>query len=186
VQVWNNQVLAEIPQPGEMEVELFVLEVDGSGLAVGQPADLVVESRPEARFHGVVRFVDQLAKPLQSWLPVRYFATVVALDRTDRAVMKPGQRVRAELVLDRQEAITVPRQAVFDRAGKTVVYRRDARGFAPVTVALGAATPGRIAIASGIAEGDVIAERDPTRPLDLEIGSEPGSGTAAPPAKGAP
>jgi cobalt-zinc-cadmium efflux system membrane fusion protein len=93
---------------------------------------------------------------------VQYFSVVIALDKTDRAAMKPGQRVHATLVTEAVAAIVVPRQAVSEKDGRSIVYRRGDHGFAPVTVALGAATPGRVAILSGLAPGDVIALRDPT------------------------
>ncbi len=84
--------------------------------------------------------------------------------------MKPGQRVRATLFLEqRKGALLVPRQALFDREGRTVVYRRDAKtpggnGFVPVEVKLGPSSLGRVVVDSGLHAGDVLAMRDPTRP----------------------
>jgi multidrug efflux pump subunit AcrA (membrane-fusion protein) len=77
--------------------------------------------------------------------------------------------VRATLVLDQADALVVPRQAVIDRDGKNLVYRRvpgGAGGFEPVAVELGPATSGRVVVARGLAAGDVIALRDPTRPVE--------------------
>lgn len=160
-QVYADQEIAQIPELTAMEAELFVLEVDGNGLDEGQPADVVVESHPERAYHGSIRLVDKVAKPRETLVPVQYFSVTIALDQTDRAVMKPGQRVRATLELGKQDTIAVPRQAVFEKDGKTIVYRRGEHGYTPVAVELGAATPGRIAITSGLVEGDVIALRDP-------------------------
>jgi hypothetical protein len=128
-------------------------------------------------YGGKIRLVDKLAQPRQPGSPVQYFGVAIALDQTDRDVMKPGQRVRATLVLDQANAIVVPRQAVIDKDGKTIVYRKAAAGFVPVTVELGAATSGRVVIAKGLAAGDVIALRDPTQTLG-QLGS--GSGSNAP------
>jgi HlyD family secretion protein len=177
-----DATIAEIPVAGEMEAELFVLEADGNGLEAGQTADVILESAPDTVFHGKVRRVDKLARPREPGVLLQYFGAVIAFDHTDRAVMKPGQRVRGTLVLDRRDAIVVPRQAVVERAGRTMVYRRDAHGFTPVPVEIAGATPGRVAIAAGLADGDVIAGRDPTRTPEPD--AEPG--TAAPPAKGSP
>jgi HlyD family secretion protein len=161
--LWPGQAVAEIPILDAMEAQVYVLEVDGSGLAENQPAQVVVEARPGRVFEGKVRLVDKLAQPRQPGSPVQYFGVTIALDRTDREVMKPGQRVQATLVLDQADALVVPRQAVFDGGGKTIVHRRTASGFEPVAVELGAATSGRVVITSGLAAGDVIALRDPTR-----------------------
>jgi len=177
--LWPGHVVGEIPVLEAMEASVYVLEVDGSGLAEGQPAEVVIEGRPDRTFTGKIKVVDKLAQPRQQGSPVQYFGVTVSLDTTDRAVMKPGQRVRATLVLDRQDALVVPREAVSEREGKSVVYRRSggaAGEFAPVAVELGGATSGRVAITRGLAEGDVIALRDPTRAGDA-AGS--GSGSAA-------
>jgi HlyD family secretion protein len=173
-QVMPGQTVAEIPLLETMEAEVYVLEVDGSGLTEKQPADIVVEARPDVTFHGKIKLVDKLAQPRQNGSPVQYFGVAIALDKTDRDVMKPGQRVLATLVLDQEDAIVVPRQAVFDKETKTIVYRKTATGFEPVTVELGAATTGRVVIKSGLHDGDEIALRDPTAKLD-----ELGSGSAA-------
>jgi multidrug efflux pump subunit AcrA (membrane-fusion protein) len=173
--------VADLPAPGRMEAELFVLEVDGAGLEVGQPVDVAVTSRPELAFHGKIRLVDKLAKPRQAWVAVSYLGVVVELDRTDPAIMKPGQRVRGALVLDRQDALVVPRQAVFERAGASIVYRRGAHELTAVAVELGAATAGRVVVTRGLAAGDVIALRDPTRSADPAGATPDGSAASRSP-----
>ncbi len=165
-QIMPGQNVAEIPLLDQMEAVVYVLEVDGSGLTEKQPADVVVEAHPELTFHGKIKLVDKLAQPRQNGSPVQYFAVTIALDKTDRDVMKPGQRVSATLVLDQEDALVVPRQAVFDKDSKTIVYRKTATGFEPVTVEIGAATAGRVVIKSGLHDGDDIALRDPTETLD--------------------
>jgi len=178
--VFPGQAVAEIPILDEMEASVYVLEVDGSGLAEGQPARVVIEAQPDRMFDGTIRIVDKLAQPRQHGSPVQYFGVTIKLATTDRAVMKPGQRVRATLVLDQEDAVVVPRQAVIDRDSKNIVYRRapgGAGGFEPVAVELGPATSGRIVIARGLAAGDVIALRDPTRSVEP---AGAGSGSAAP------
>jgi multidrug efflux pump subunit AcrA (membrane-fusion protein) len=169
--LWPGQEIGEIPLLDSMEAEVFVLEVDGTGLAEKQAAEIVVEARPDVTFTGKIRLVEKLAQPREPGSPVQYFAVVVELDKTDRDVMKPGQRVRATLVLDQEDAMVVPRQAVFDRDGKTVVYREKSGRFDPVPVELGAATSGRVVIKTGLQPGDVIALRDPNQ-------SASGSGSA--------
>jgi multidrug efflux pump subunit AcrA (membrane-fusion protein) len=170
-QAWPGQKVAEIPLLETMEAEVFVLEVDGSGITEKGPAEVVVEAKPDITYKGTVKLVDKLAKPRVPGVPVQYFAVVVTLDKTDHAVMKPGQRVRTTLILDSADALVVPRQAVIGKDGKSVVYKRGAHGFEPVEVELGAGTSGRVVVTKGLAAGDVIALRDPTRSLDQAIGS---------------
>jgi multidrug resistance efflux pump len=159
-----GQKIAEIPDLSVMEAEVSVLEADAGGLAVGQGATVVVEGRPDASFPARVRQVDTVAKPRQRQVPVQYFGAVLALDRTDPALMKPGQRVTATIVLaDEERALVVPRQAVIEKDGRKLVYRRRIwRGFEPVEVTVGSAALGRVMVTVGLAEGDVIAVVDPT------------------------
>jgi RND family efflux transporter MFP subunit len=179
-QLWPGQKVAEIPLLESMEAEVFVLEIDGSGLAKDQPAEVVIEAWPEVVHRGKVRLVDKLAKPRMHRVPIQYFAVVIELDKTDIEVMKPGQRVRATITLDEEQALVVPRQAVFNKDGKNFVYRRTERGdFEQVAVELGAATSGRVIVKSGLAAGDRIALRDPTRSIEQTLGGDEASG--APP-----
>ena len=165
-QLWPGQRFAEVPLLDAMEAELFVLEVDASGLAAGEPAEIVVEAHPDRVYAGKIRVVDSLAKERIPGVPVRYFTTVVTLDHTDTAVMKPGQRVHGTLVLDREDALVVPREAIVDVSGQAYVYRRGATGFDRVAVELGAASAGRVVVKTGVTAGDVVALRDPTRASD--------------------
>ena len=99
---------------------------------------------------------------------MQYFAVVLTLGGTDAARMKPGARVRALLTLDEVPgALAVPRQAVFERGGRTVVYQhRAGGGFSPVPVTLGPSGMGRVVIASGLKPGDTVALGDPARGPD--------------------
>lgn len=165
-QVWPGQTVAEIPILSEMEAQVYVLEVDGGGLAPGILARVALESRPEVEYQATVKQVDDLAQPRIHELPVQYFAMTLSLAKTDEALMKPGQRVRATLILDKDAALVVPRQAIVEQGGVNVVYRLEGGAFRPVDVELGASTPGRVVIEKGLRAGDRVALRDPTRSLD--------------------
>jgi len=141
-----------------------VLEADAGGLAAGLPATVTLEAQPGVEYGAKIQRVDTLARPRFRGTPVQYFGLTLRLDRTDPAVMKPGQRVSAHLKLDpRESALVVPRQAVGEQDGRKVVWRKGASGsFTPVEVALGPSGLGRVVIETGIEPGDEIALRDPT------------------------
>jgi len=160
--VWPGEPVAEIPDLATMQARVYVLEADAGGLAPGLAANVVVEAHPERAFGAKIKKVDTLAKRRTGWIPVQYFGTTLALDATDAAVMKPGQRVRAVLALDRQEqTISIPRNAVFDKDGQAIVYKKHGSTFDATPVTLGPAAVGRVVIAKGLSKGDVIALRDP-------------------------
>jgi len=148
--VFAGQPIGELPELATMRAEVYVLEADADGLEVGKPATVTL-ARP--RFRGS---------------PVQYFAVDLDLAETDPTFAKLGARVRAELVLERRaHALAIPRQALFERAGKSVVFRREegkaAGRFVAVAVVTSPAGPGRLVVESGLAAGDVIALIDPER-----------------------
>ncbi|MHB0971658.1 MAG: efflux RND transporter periplasmic adaptor subunit [Thermoanaerobaculia bacterium] len=154
---------AEIPDLGKMNAEVYLLEADAGGAAIGQSARVIVESVPGREFEAKVTAIEPVAKPRFRGVPVQYFGVTLELKTTDRAVMKPGTRVRAILRLDDKKAVVaLPRQALFDKDGEKFVYRKNAQdGFDPVEVSVGASSAGRIVIDKGIVEGDVIALVEP-------------------------
>jgi len=170
--VWRGQSLAEIPLPDTMEAEVFVLEADAGGLQEGLPATVIIEAHPEVTYEAKIKRVDKLAKPRQRGVPIQYFGVILSLDRTDTKVMKPGQRVRGTIRFEDEEAIVVPRQAVLEKDGQSVVYRLTDGEFEPVPVTLGTSTPGRVVVEKGLEEGDEIALRDPTRPADQPLNND--------------
>ncbi len=161
---WAGEKIAGIPDLTTVEAEIAVLEADGGGLAVGQRATVVVEGRPEAEIAATVRQVDALAKPRQRQSPVQYLGALLALERTEPALMKPGQRVTATVVVaDEENALVLPRRAVIDREGRRLVYHRGRWGrFTPVEVTTGATALGRVQVTAGLEEGDEVAVVDPT------------------------
>ncbi|HEX5042904.1 MAG TPA: HlyD family efflux transporter periplasmic adaptor subunit, partial [Candidatus Polarisedimenticolaceae bacterium] len=177
--VWPGQPVAEIPDLTKMKAKIYVLEADAGGLEPGRQASVIVDSRAGVRWPAKVSKVAAFAKPRNRWLPVQYFEVELELEKTDPTWMKPGQRVRADLSLeDRKDALVVPREAVQEKDGKHLVWKKDGKGFSPVEVTLGPAALGRVVIEKGLAEKDVVALRDPTAPEPL-----PGAKKAEP-AKG--
>jgi len=161
--VWPGQPLGEIPDLNSMKAELFVLEADAAGLAVGQKANVSLESNRAMTFSGKITQVDKLARPRFRGVPVQYFGVTVTLDKTDPIVMKPGARVLALLEIEnRKNVFSIPRQALFEKEGKKLVYRKRGDRFDPLPVEIASSTPGRVVITKGLAKGDQLAMRDPT------------------------
>ncbi len=159
--VWPGRPIGRLPLVDTMEAEVFVLEADAMGLKPDIPASLFLESHGAKAFEAKIKKVDALAKRRQDEVPIQYFAVTLAIAETDTALMKPGQRVRASLLIAAIDAIVVPRQCVFDLDGGIVVYRKAAGSFEAVKVKLGPGTPGRVVIEEGLAAGDVIAAQNP-------------------------
>jgi HlyD family secretion protein len=179
--VWSGLTLAEIPDLSTLQADIWVLEADAGGLATGREATVVVEAHPEVEYAAKIKKIDALAKPRVRGVPVQYFGVTLELAKTDPAVMKPGQRVLATLLLgEESDVLSIPRQALFERDGKKVVFRRDRGGFTPVPVTLGASAVGRVVVTAGLADGDVIALADPEKAAAPVPGTKGGGPGAAP------
>jgi multidrug resistance efflux pump len=177
--LWPGQKVAEIPDLSQLEAKVFVLEADAAGLKPGLSARLAIEGRPGADFAASVVRVDPLAKPRDRQSPVKYFETVLALEKPDPSSMRPGERVRAVIRLEEADGVVaIPRGALFEKDGKRVVYRRENGGFTPVEVKVGRNSVSRIVVESGLRPGDRVALRDPT----LKTATPAGAGAAAAPA----
>jgi len=160
--VWQGSPIGEIPDLKAMKAEIFVLEADAAGLAVNQKAVISLQARPDVKYIGKVTQVDKLARPRMRGVPVQYFGVTVTLDRTDASVMKPGTRVRGVLELENlANAFTIPRQAMFEKEGKKIVYRKRGDRFEPVEIAISSSSAGRVVVTKGLKKGDELALMDP-------------------------
>lgn len=170
--VWRGQKLAELPHVEALEARVHVLEADAGNLAPGLPAGVVVDAHPGRTYEATLLKMDKLAQPKHHEVPVHYFGVTLELAETDAETMRIGQRVQATIRVEEPEALVVPRQAIFDDEGKTIVYRREGGGFEPVEVELGTASAGRVVISAGIEAGDVIALRDPNEEAAALLGDK--------------
>lgn len=175
-QVWPGQKLAELPNLGRIGAEVFVLEADAGSLQPGAAATLVVEAHPERPFAAKVARVAKLAKPRRRASPVQYFSVDLEIEKPDLALLAPGLRVRATLEATAVDnAVLVPRQALFEKEGKRVVYRRRGASFDAVEVEVGPVGLGQVVIEHGIEAGDVVALVDPeAAPAPAEAPAEGG------------
>lgn len=161
---YSGHPVAELPSLDRMNAVVYVLEADAGGLKEGALATVVIEGKAGTSYPATIRQVDRMPKPRLRGSPVQYFEATLELESSDPEVMKPGQRIRAHLVLENlEDVVVVPRQAVVGDGERRYVYRRGEEGLERVPVTLGPSSLGRIVIASGLDEGDLIAARDPER-----------------------
>ncbi len=176
--VYQGMRLGEIGSSDQTSAEIYVLEGDAGGLQVGKQATVVLEARPDVTLKAKVSRVSPFPKSLFAEMPTQYFTTALTIEGST-AGLKPGQRLHATLVLDRQDnALVVPRHAVFRRNDELVVFRqKGSNDFETVKVRLGVGTVGRVVVADGVKAGDRIALRDPGQSVD-EMMATPARGGA--------
>ena len=156
-QVWRGQTLAEIPRSSQLALEVYVVEADVGGIAPGLEALVTVDARPEVSHRARVTWVDPIAKPRFRGSPVQYFAVVLALERNDPSV-KSGQRATASILVEEvEDALVVPRQALFSEEGVYVVHRAVDDAFERTPVQVSALARGLAVVDSGLEPGSRVA-----------------------------
>ncbi len=148
------QTLVVVSDLARLWAWLDVYEKDLAGIRTGQEVEIVAEAIPGTVFRGKIDFIGEV-EPRTRAARVR-----VRLANPEERLL-PGMFVRASVeVPGTQKILVVPREAVQEVEGATVVFRETGPGrFEPVPVVTGAAWDSRVEITSGVAEGDRIAAR---------------------------
>lgn len=156
--VTTEQTIASIADMSEVWFLARVFEKDLGKLEIGAVGDVTVNAYPNETFEGKVEYIsrqiDSTARTVTARirLPNRADQLRLGLFGTARVVTK-GERAREPLLV-------VPRTAVVDVAGKTVVFVRVAdEEFEVHEVSTGEAAAGKVRVLSGLREGeDVVVE----------------------------
>ncbi len=162
--MWSGFSIGLLPDTSVMQAKLFVQESEAAGLAIGKQATVYLDAYPDKPFSGTVTQVDALAKPKEKDSPVNYFQFTISLDKTIVEIMQPGRQVKAQVhLLDLQDVLTIPNQALFQKEGSYWVYLKTRAGFTKQTVTPGDRSLNRTEITQGLTQGDVIALTTPPK-----------------------
>jgi multidrug efflux pump subunit AcrA (membrane-fusion protein) len=169
-----GRAIVDVIEAGRMEVRAKINETDRDNLQSGQLAKVQADALPGEAFTAKVGALSGLASKNNWWevTAVRQFDVSFAFDNPDSR-LRAGSTVR--LVIDGREikdALQVPRQCVFEKAGKTVVFVRTGDRYERREVKVTNSTESRVVL-SGVNEGDVIALVDPEIAAKRSRGSTP-------------
>jgi len=161
--VWIGSTLFNLVNPDKMEAKCFVLEKDAGELKTDQPVTVTLDPFPGQEFTGKVKTIDNLARPIDQGSPVKYFQIIVTLDKTDRELMKPGVKLKAQIRAgELKSVIVVPRSAVIKKDSDFAVYVHKSPGqFEPVKVKLGQGDLIQVVVTEGLQAGQSLALNPP-------------------------
>jgi len=163
-QVEPGRTVGQIVDAKEIELSAKVGELERNNIKEGQPVDLQLYAFPGSTFHGTVKTVGG-ANTRRMWDDdtSTKFEVTIKLATTDPR-MRPGLTARISINGDpRKDVLYVPRQALFLKENKRVVYVHNGSNFDPREVKIQAENESRAAI-DGIGAGTEIALIDPTAP----------------------
>ena len=161
--VYIGMNLFNLVNPNKMEARLYVLEKDAGELRADEAVTVSLDPFPGTSFAGKVKNIDKLARPLDRDSPVKYFQTLISLDSTDPAVMKPGVKVKAQITAgELKDVLVVPRSAVVKREQDLIVFvEKGPNRFEPISVTVGQGDLIQVVATQGLEAGQVIALNPP-------------------------
>lgn len=163
--IGSGRPLVDVIESGRMNLRAKVDESDRGNLVEGQEAEVFVDTLPGRTFTAKVGALSNLASRGGFFEPTasvsRLFDVTFEFADPDPR-MKAGASARV-FVKGREvaDALHIPRQAVFDKAGKTHVFVRTGDRFEQQEVKIVQRTESRVAI-EGLSEGTEVAMVDPT------------------------
>jgi len=154
---WGGMPLVSLPDLSKMQSITNVNEVDVSKVKKSQRVRIKLDAFPEREFRGNVVSVGTIGQQ-HDQSSTKTFEVVVDIDGTD-PVLKPGMTTSNEVIMSSiPDTLFLPIEAVFQKDGKTVVYRNSK----PQEVTLGAKNSNYVVVAGGIRAGDKVSLTDPT------------------------
>jgi HlyD family secretion protein len=160
--VGAGQPIGEIPDLSTLDLDAKVEEIDRGRIAVGQTAQVHVDSLPELPLPAKVDQISLLAEQGFEFPPTRNFHAYAALAHPDPR-LRSGMNGGLDIVVDRvPKAISIPAKAIFTRDGKPIVYLADHGHYHAKEVQVLARNPDEVAV-SGIPPGSMVALVDPDK-----------------------
>jgi HlyD family secretion protein len=155
--VHPGMAIVEIPDLNNWELNAKLEEADRGHITLGDKAAITVIAVPSRRFVGRVKDLGTTAGPFWD----RHFECKISLDNPTPE-LRPGMSGVVVLTTDvLHNVLWLPAQALFEADGRTFVYARAGKSFAPKDVKLIRRNETR-AIVSGLTEGQDVALSNPT------------------------
>ncbi len=161
--VSSGRSIAQVLDTSQMEIVAHVPETARADLNAGQTAQVNVDALPGTSFTGKIKTVaGQATSDMFSDDPTQRFDVTFALDHTDPR-LRPGLTSQIIVLGDElKNVLYLPRQSMFIRDGKPVVYVRVGRSFEPRAVNVKRMTESQIVV-DGLPEGTEVSLINPER-----------------------
>jgi multidrug efflux pump subunit AcrA (membrane-fusion protein) len=180
--VYVGMTLFNLVNPNKMEAKCFILEKDAGELRADERVSVTLDPYPGVEFTGKVKSIDKLARPIDRESPVKYFQTVVTMDETDPALMKPGVKLKAHISAgDLKSVLVIPRSAAVRKDSGFVAFIQTGPGkFEPTPVTLGQGNVIQVVVTEGLESGQVLALNPPDVKQDFSRKAKSQSSDATP------
>ena len=172
-QVQAGSGIAQVVDPQGMDLTSKIGEQDRSNVQTGQSVDVVFDALPGRLFHGTVKSVGGASvRGFFSSNTNGTFEVAIQLADADPRLRSGFTAQIVFLGGTKKNVLYLPREAIFLKDGKRIVYVMKGNGYEQRDVKIQSENESRAAI-DGVEEGSIVALVDPTAPR------KPGSGSSA-------
>ena len=169
--VWQNQVIASIPEIANMAVILNIPEGRLHQLNIGQNAEIKVDAFPDFTAKGTVRQIGVLAKDEERSSSVKTFEVTILLNGSDLR-LRPGMTALVSITSDEiTNTLMVPHEAVFADKGRYFCYVLKDNKLTSREVTIGKGNDDFVSITHGLSDGEEVSLVNPTRKLSDPVTS---------------
>jgi HlyD family secretion protein len=156
--------IVQIVDPLGLEVSAHLTEQNANNIKVGQPVQVNFDAIPGSTFNATIKSVGSMSAPnIFEGETGGTFDVTIALNKLDER-LHAGFSAQLTCIGDRKSKVLyLPRQAIFLKDGKRIVYLKHGNGYDQQIVKVPGETESR-SIVDGLAEGTQVALIDPTAP----------------------
>jgi multidrug efflux pump subunit AcrA (membrane-fusion protein) len=180
-QVQPGSSIAQVVDPQGLDLTSKISEQDRDNVKVGQAVEVVFDALPGQVFHGTVKSVGGMSvRQFWSSNTNGTFEVGIQLANEDPRLRSGFSAQIVFLGGTKKNVLYLPRQALFPKDGKRIVYVKKGNGYEQREVKIQSQNESRAAI-DGLEEGSLVALVDPTAPRKASGGnSAAGSMEGAP------
>jgi HlyD family secretion protein len=177
-QAQAGSAIAQVVDPTELELKAKISERNRGNVKQGQSVDVVFDALPGRAYHARVKQVGGMStREFFEDNAGGTFDVTMQLSDAD-APLHSGMTAQLLFLGDtRKSVFYVPRQALFLKDGKHIVYLKSGKGYEQKEIEIKDETESR-AVIEGLGDGTSIAMIDPTLPRKQQSApATPGGGT---------
>jgi HlyD family secretion protein len=163
-QVQPGSSIVQVVDPQGLDLTTKIAEQDRANVQVGQAVEVVFDALPGHTFHGTVKSVGGMSvRQFFSNNTNGNFEVSIQLADSDPRLRSGFTANLVFLGGDKKNVLYLPRQALFLKDGKRIVYVKKGNGYEQREVKIENQNESRAAI-DGLEEGANVALIDPTAP----------------------
>jgi hypothetical protein len=153
----ERQIIARLPDPSKMQVEVRVKESRISQVDVGMPATITIDAIPGREFQGRVTKVNGFPEPNRWFNGAKEYLVAVELDQLDAGV-RPGLTAQVSIHVERmRDVVQVPVQSVVQEGGRYYCLAAERGTLVAKEVEVGSSNGQFVVIQAGLGTNESVA-----------------------------